>query len=235
MPIRAHRLPDSGRPGQAGVPTLVRPVARWTTPAGVRPGRRPTAAPWRCRITLRDDQVRLRLPPGGGAGRRHAKNAARPMNQSREAHHAARPHHSPEGGHEPHASGGPAATPGSRGLSAPERCASRRLRRSRASVRAAISWSRRGHRPCRMVRSHTSVRAHWRRIRPRCSQTPADARCRAGGRPAGASVRWIGLGSRRRRASGGHRFAAVEPDAGGEYLAEPVGSQCLADLATSGG
>jgi len=33
------------------------------------------------------------------------------------------------------------ATPGSRGLWAPERCASRRSRRSRASVRAAIFWT----------------------------------------------------------------------------------------------
>jgi hypothetical protein len=31
-------------------------------------------------------------------------------------------------------------------------------------------------------------------------------------------------------ADGGHRLPAVEPDAGGEYLAEPVRSQCLADL-----
>ena len=43
-------------------------------------------------------------PPGqvgiaaaGGADRRSAKNAAAPMDQSREAHHAARPLHSPEG------------------------------------------------------------------------------------------------------------------------------------------
>jgi hypothetical protein len=28
-----------------------------------------------------------------------AKNAAAPMDQSREAHHPARPHHSPKGGH----------------------------------------------------------------------------------------------------------------------------------------
>jgi hypothetical protein len=34
----------------------------------------------------------------GGAGRRTAKNAAAPMDQSREAHHPARPHHSPGGG-----------------------------------------------------------------------------------------------------------------------------------------
>jgi hypothetical protein len=33
---------------------------------------------------------------GGGTGRRSAKNAARPLHQSREAHHPARPHHSPE-------------------------------------------------------------------------------------------------------------------------------------------
>jgi hypothetical protein len=40
------------------------------------------------------------------------------------------------------------ATPGSPELHAPERCAAHRSPRSRASVRAAISWSRRGHRPC---------------------------------------------------------------------------------------
>jgi len=34
----------------------------------------------------------------GGADRRSAKNAAAPINQSREAHHSARPHHSPKGG-----------------------------------------------------------------------------------------------------------------------------------------
>jgi hypothetical protein len=33
----------------------------------------------------------------GGAGRRSAKIAAAPINQSREAHHPARPLHSPEG------------------------------------------------------------------------------------------------------------------------------------------
>jgi hypothetical protein len=38
----------------------------------------------------------------GGAGRRSAKNAAAPINQSREAHRSARPLHSPEGGHELH-------------------------------------------------------------------------------------------------------------------------------------
>jgi hypothetical protein len=35
----------------------------------------------------------------GGADRRSAKNADRPINQSREAHHSAWPLHSPEGGH----------------------------------------------------------------------------------------------------------------------------------------
>jgi hypothetical protein len=34
----------------------------------------------------------------GDAGRRSAKNADAPLDQSREAHHSARPHHSPEGG-----------------------------------------------------------------------------------------------------------------------------------------
>jgi hypothetical protein len=40
---------------------------------------------------------RAGIAAAGGADRRSAKNADRPMNQSREAHHAARPHHSPEG------------------------------------------------------------------------------------------------------------------------------------------
>jgi hypothetical protein len=34
----------------------------------------------------------------GGAGRRSAKIAAAPLNQSREVHHTGRPLHSPEGG-----------------------------------------------------------------------------------------------------------------------------------------
>jgi hypothetical protein len=38
------------------------------------------------------------MAAGGGAGRRSAKNAAAPMDPSREAHHPARPLHSPEGG-----------------------------------------------------------------------------------------------------------------------------------------
>jgi hypothetical protein len=37
------------------------------------------------------------IPNEGGAGRRPAKGAAAPMDQSREAHHPARPLHSPEG------------------------------------------------------------------------------------------------------------------------------------------
>jgi hypothetical protein len=53
----------------------------------------------------RDLQDHFEWQPGqaqiaatGGADRRSAKNAAAPMNQSREAHHAARPLHPPEGG-----------------------------------------------------------------------------------------------------------------------------------------
>ena len=38
------------------------------------------------------------IAAAGGADRRSAKNADRPMNQSREAHHSAWPLHSPEGG-----------------------------------------------------------------------------------------------------------------------------------------
>ncbi len=41
------------------------------------------------------------MAAAGGADRRSAKNAAAPMDQSREAHHSARPHHSPEGGQSP--------------------------------------------------------------------------------------------------------------------------------------
>jgi len=37
------------------------------------------------------------MATAGGADRRSAKNADRPMNLSREAHHTARPQHSPEG------------------------------------------------------------------------------------------------------------------------------------------
>jgi hypothetical protein len=42
------------------------------------------------------------IAAAGGADRRSANNAARPMHQSREAHLAAWPHHSPEGGHNPY-------------------------------------------------------------------------------------------------------------------------------------
>jgi hypothetical protein len=38
------------------------------------------------------------MAAAGGAGRRSAKNAAWPLNQSREAHHSAWPLHSPVGG-----------------------------------------------------------------------------------------------------------------------------------------
>ena len=45
------------------------------------------------------------IAAGGGAGRRSAKIAAAPLDQSCEAHRSARPLHSPEGGHEPQAAG----------------------------------------------------------------------------------------------------------------------------------
>jgi len=48
--------------------------------------------------TLRGNQGRLGTAAAGGADRRSAKNAAAPMDQSREALLAARPLHSPEGG-----------------------------------------------------------------------------------------------------------------------------------------
>ena len=48
--------------------------------------------------TLRGHRGRLEVAAAGGADRRSAKNAAGPMNQSREAHHSAWPLHSPEGG-----------------------------------------------------------------------------------------------------------------------------------------
>jgi hypothetical protein len=47
---------------------------------------------------LRGNQGRLGLPPEAARDRRSAKNADRPMHQSREAHLPARPLHSPEGG-----------------------------------------------------------------------------------------------------------------------------------------
>jgi hypothetical protein len=55
-------------------------------------------------ITLSGNQGRLEIAAKGGAGRRPAKIAGAPMDQSREAHHPARPRHSPVGGGE--ASGG---------------------------------------------------------------------------------------------------------------------------------
>jgi hypothetical protein len=51
---------------------------------------------WSCGTTPCSNQGRLRLPPEA-AGRRHAKIAATPMNQSREAHHPARPLTPPRG------------------------------------------------------------------------------------------------------------------------------------------
>jgi hypothetical protein len=52
---------------------------------------------------------------GGGAERRSAKNADRPLNQSCEAHRSARPLHSPEGGHALYGGSVPDAAPGSAG------------------------------------------------------------------------------------------------------------------------
>jgi Uncharacterized conserved protein (DUF2203) len=49
--------------------------------------------------TLCGNQGQAEIAAAGGAGRKSAKNADRPMHQSREAHHSAWPHHSPEGGH----------------------------------------------------------------------------------------------------------------------------------------
>src|SRR5215211_6113683 len=57
---------------------------------------------------------------GGGADRRSAKNADRPLNQSREAHPLGLAAPLPRGGAESDAGSAPAATPGSRGLHAPE-------------------------------------------------------------------------------------------------------------------
>jgi hypothetical protein len=51
-----------------------------------------------CGTTPRGNQSQAQTAAEGGAGRRSAKNAARPLNQSREAHLAAWPLHSPEGG-----------------------------------------------------------------------------------------------------------------------------------------
>jgi len=56
------------------------------------------------RTTLCDSQVRLEIAAVGGADRRSARNAARPMNQSREAHLATWPLHSPRGHLAPDAS-----------------------------------------------------------------------------------------------------------------------------------
>ena len=56
---------------------------------------RATVDTWSFGITLRSNQGRLEIAAAGGADQRSAKNADRPMNQSREAHHSARPLHSP--------------------------------------------------------------------------------------------------------------------------------------------
>src|SRR5919112_1171382 len=47
--------------------------------------------------TLSGYQGRVEIAAEGGAGRRAAKNADRPMNQSRETHRSVRPLHSPDG------------------------------------------------------------------------------------------------------------------------------------------
>jgi hypothetical protein len=65
----------------------------WGTPRAVKqPG-----WPVSCGTTRRGNQGRLEIAAIGGADRRSAKNAAAPINQSREAHRSARPYHSPEG------------------------------------------------------------------------------------------------------------------------------------------
>jgi hypothetical protein len=71
------------------------------------------------------------IAAGSGADQRHAKIAAAPLNQSREAPMRRGRSTPPRGA---------SSTPGSRGLHAYGRCASRRSPRSRASVEAAIFW-----------------------------------------------------------------------------------------------
>src|SRR5829696_5587455 len=83
----AHSVPDAGqhRPylgGGDGFPQEVSCVA-------ARPPRELHHDEWQ--------PAPAWVAAAGGAGRRSAKNADRPINQSREAHHPAWPLHSPEG------------------------------------------------------------------------------------------------------------------------------------------
>jgi hypothetical protein len=82
----------------------------------------------------------MRLPPQAARTEGPPRTRPRRMDQSREAHLAARQLHSPEG-ELARWPGACLATRGSRGLHVAQRRASRRLRRSRASVVAPISWS----------------------------------------------------------------------------------------------
>jgi hypothetical protein len=98
---------------------------------------------WSCGTTLRGNQGRLGVPPQAARTEGPPQTRPRRMDQSREAHHPARPHQSPEGAMSPHDGLGPAATPGSRGPQALTLSTGHRSRRSRASIRAARSWSER--------------------------------------------------------------------------------------------
>jgi hypothetical protein len=94
VPVRHPDLP--GRPqtpcnrNASTRPDPAQPQTAAASAFGIEPvDAAVTHAEWRCGRHL--------IAATGGAGRRSAKIAAAPINQSREAHHPARPHHSPKG------------------------------------------------------------------------------------------------------------------------------------------
>jgi hypothetical protein len=86
VPVRSRaRCAPATLPAPAAAPRGI--------PRAVERLRRPVP----CGTTRSGNQGRLQTAAEGGADRRSAKNAAKPLNQSREAHHPARPLHAPEG------------------------------------------------------------------------------------------------------------------------------------------
>jgi hypothetical protein len=99
------------------------------------------------------------IAAGGGAGRRPAQRRGQADESIARSAPLGLAAPLPPRGAMSRAVAGPSAAPGSRGLHAAERCAGRRSRRSRASVRAAISWTE--DRPVRCYRL-VRIRLNWR-------------------------------------------------------------------------
>src|SRR5829696_3107626 len=90
-------LPPSVRPPRASHSSNRK--ATWRPGSALSSGRDTINIQGLCRTHHREWQSgQAEIAAEGGADQRSAKNAARPMNQSREAHRSAWPLHSPEGG-----------------------------------------------------------------------------------------------------------------------------------------